>query len=262
MRLFLIGILAVLLMSAAFASGPMPPNSYLQRPAHSHDALMNHVKSDPVVMDRYMRHFAMTRPEVIQYFQSLELTRIPDDMVFVVYNVPDSGVLRSRVLKFKKGTKIWVDKSGRPVLKEECGNPLTKGPVRPEAVSISQATETAAPPKEPTPEDVSATEVFATTEPAEPAVPQVVAEAVPPTEPSTPLVTQGESNIPVVSAPWWLGIPILGGALAIVPRDNGSNPTPPPPPPPPPVPEPSSYIALALGSGALIVSMARKRSNQ
>lgn len=257
MRFYLIGTIALLLIVSRANAGPMPPHSYLLEPAHTHEALMKHVTTNPVVLDRYMRHFAMSRSEVVQYLNDLELMRIPNDMTFVVYNVPNSGELRSRILKFKKGTKIWVDKSGRPILKEECGNPLTKGPVKPEAMSISTAAESAAPPKETVTEDVPATEVIASMQPAEPEIPAVVAEAVPtPTGPTEPFVTQGLSNIPVAGVPWWLGLPVLGGALAIVP--HGDNPNP-PPPPPPPVPEPASYLALALGSGALIVSIQRRR---
>lgn len=256
MRIIRSGVVLAALMAAFGAmADEMPPNSYLVRPAGNHQALLKQTTGDPVVLDRYMRHFAMSKAEVVDYFKTLHLVKIPSDMVFVVYNVPKkTGELRSRILKLKKGTKIWVDGAGHPVLKEECGNPLTKGPLKPEAVNISTLIEKQAPPTEGEIEIIPSEEVVASVAPVEPEIPTVVVEAVTPPEPAPPTVTVGESNIPVIGAPWWLGIPILGGAIAIIPKGGGDR--------PPPVPEPTSFLALGLGAGAFGATLYRHRNRR
>jgi len=194
----------------------------------------------------------MTRNELVSYFNALTLVKVPKDMVFVVYNVPPkTGELRGKAMKMRKGTKIWVDSMGRAVLKESCGNPLTKGPVKATAIKLSSVSDKGAPVKEMSVEE-PAVEIVAEFIPAEPEVPSVVSEAVAVIEPTEPFVTETTSNIVIAPTPWWLALPVFAGAIAIIPKGGGN---------PPPVPEPSSYLALALGTGALVIALRRKRLN-
>jgi hypothetical protein len=138
-RVLLSFVFAIGVFSAAFAQ-KMEPNSYFIRPARNHDSLMNQIRNERVVMDRYMRHFAMTRDEVIAYFRTLTLARLQQEAVYPVFNVPaESGVMTKRYLRLRRGTLVWVDLVGVPILKESCGNPLTLGPKRPAAKQKARA---------------------------------------------------------------------------------------------------------------------------
>jgi hypothetical protein len=135
LQIHAVAILAAL-AAPQLALARTEPNSFLNRPARTHAALMNQVRNDPEVMDRFKRHFAMTRNQVLRYFEGLRLTRLTRDQRFPVYGVPDSGELRSRDRLLRRGTPVWVDATGKPVLKEVCGNPLTRGPSEPDASNI------------------------------------------------------------------------------------------------------------------------------
>lgn len=123
----------------------MPPNPFLVYPANSVTELVGQIERYPEVSDRYERHFGMTRSEMVAYAQTLHLTKLRSDGMHTVYNVPrESGVLRSRVLSLKAGTKVWVDYEGKPILQWICGNPMTRGPkdVAAESEVLADATTT------------------------------------------------------------------------------------------------------------------------
>ena len=103
------------------------PNSFLVTSAKSHDRLMSEVKSNPMVMNRFMRHFGKSHDEVVDMFNGLHASELKEDGVYLVYNVPDSGELRARSIYYKRGTPVWVDSMGNLVLKMSCGNPMMRG---------------------------------------------------------------------------------------------------------------------------------------
>ena len=103
------------------------PNAFLEDKAPTHEALMHQIKTNQVVMSRYMRHFGMTREQVIEFFETFKLDRLKQDGVYLVYNTPESGEIRSRSIFYKKGTPVWVDQMGNPVMKVSCGNPMLRG---------------------------------------------------------------------------------------------------------------------------------------
>lgn len=113
-------------LNLPLASRP-EPNAFLEKTCGTHEALMAHVKSNEVVMSRYMRHFGMTRDQVIEYFSTFHLDTLKQDGVYLVYNTPESNEIHSRSIFYKKGTKVWVDQMGNPVMKVSCGNPMVRG---------------------------------------------------------------------------------------------------------------------------------------
>lgn len=252
----IIPILLAGLAAANFAWGQIPGelNPYLRNPAPTIASLMSQVTSDRVVMDRYMRHFAMTREEVVTYFSTLRLARLNAEGVYTMYNVPQSGEVRKGVFNLKKGTKIWIDLVGRPVLKESCGNPLTLGPKRrtskPGVASGGGAGTEGL--EEMAPENESA-DAYAMVEPMMPGLPANFEMEMP-----SALDMVGEAPN-IVTRPGfdggWLAIP--GILFGIRPGGNGGPPPPGPPPggPPPPVPEPGTVTALASG----LAFLARRR---
>ncbi len=123
-RLFLAGVLfSVCAMSFARTDR----NSFIEKPAPTLSELINQVKSDDVVASRYMRHFAMSKSDVVSMMSKFKMGRLASDGVYLVYNVPGWEEVRSRAMFFRKGTLVWTDQKGTPVLKVSCGNPMVRG---------------------------------------------------------------------------------------------------------------------------------------
>ncbi len=230
------------LMSFVSAEARPVRNSFINKRVASVQQLISHAQSDPEVMDRYRRHFGMTDTQVIAYFKTLRVSTLKETGYYRVYLVPDDGTIRSRMRKLKKGEPVFVDSEGRYILMEECGNPMTAGPLNPEANNrvdpvvamvqnndlreISQA--------------LVAYELFAEVPPIEPDVPPIPEETVR-EEPPVVIETGGGSPIAFDNL---LG-PLLGlGLLFSFDGGGGRNI---PPPPPPAVPEPMTMLTMAAG---------------
>jgi hypothetical protein len=124
-RIFITLAAGGLLLTAAHA---VPPNSYLVKTVSTTSDMIKQIKSNPVVSSRYERHFHMTQGDVIEMVKGLRFTKTDQTGFYSVYNVPaKTGELRSKLLKLKKGIKIWVDSSGQPILQWICGNPMVRG---------------------------------------------------------------------------------------------------------------------------------------
>ncbi len=239
--------LALVLASSAFST---QRNAFLSRAAYTKQALLMQLRSDPKVMDRFMRHFAMSRQEVLDYFSSLRLATLKHDGIFAVYNVPKTGELRAKAYRLKKGTRVWVDQTGKPVLKASCGNPLTRGPNMPEAESSSLFIPDVS---DQVLRELIAEEPSAEAEPdivadiAQPPVPDVVAEVVPegpnipPAPPKGVTIPSNAGSVPFIAA---LPFVLLGFSVSV----GGTK----------PIPEPASFMALALGAGMLMVHVRAK----
>lgn len=223
----------------AVATARTEPNSFLNKPAKTHAELMKQVQSDDQVMNRFMRHFGMSRKEVLDYFGTLKLDTLKEDGVYLVYNVPESEELRARAIFYKAGTKVWVDQEGTIVLKESCGNPMLRGTDN-TSVAMDQPVNA----EITKPEDAilipsgSPADLVASTLPADL---ESSALAFPSAAPAdvTSLIGGGGFN-PAFLLP-----------LAIVPFIVTDN-------PPDPVPEPMTMMTLAAGAAII----ARKRRNK
>lgn len=228
------------------------PNAYLNRPVRSAAELVMQAKNDPEVMDRYMRHFALGRREVLALLSSLHLAKIKRDTPMTVFNCSEQdGVIRQRLFSIKAGAWVFADASGRPVLKMTCGNPFwTRPPEAPEEV------ETATVPVTLRQDQVLAsTETLPIAEVVEPpfevpeplAVPPVPHLELPGTE---DVFTRPSRRAPLW--PWLLGTFALdhpGGGRDFRKRKND-----------PPVPGPAG--ALAFGIPALAGALRRRRRSR
>lgn len=121
--------LALMIMVGAFASGwtIMESNSFLMRPVYSVHELVQQIRTEPVVAQRYARYFGVNAYSLADYFQkNLRLQPLKSATTFQVAHVRPSGEILVRKLKFKKGTMVFTTSEGKPVLKMSCGNPLTR----------------------------------------------------------------------------------------------------------------------------------------
>ena len=256
------------LASAAVAAesiAVVPRNSYLIRPVASAQELANQIRTEPVVAQRYARHFKWSAWEFAEYVEKhLRLTRLERAQTFnVYYSPPDDRLLVVR-RTLPKGTPVFVERNtGKPILKANCGNPLTPAasiptpqatlpieiasvatptPVFAEIIDAPQAptieiVEVAdAPIEEVVAADVLPTETLVETLPEaapEPEAPPTLAPvAASPTTQLPPIITGGGFN--------WL--PFLPLVALITPRGGETF---------EPIPEPTSAIILGAGLGLL-----------
>lgn len=226
-------------------------NSYLNRPAKSVAQLLDQIRRDPEVADRFMRHFAMTKNQVIAFFSTLRVARLPREGVYEMYSVPVGGGLKMRKFRLRKGELVFVDRSGMPILRLRCGNPLTLGPNQPRPLSpdnVGKPHVLKSDVEVPT----STTPVELVTTPIPPDVPTEL--AVPPTRP--PFVTPPSvvTPPPTVSArvPPTATSPLAGGAIAglgaiayFVGKKGGGGQN-------PPVPEPATLVLVGAAAAGVI----------
>ena len=265
-RIGVIGLL-VWLAGAAIAAesiAVVPRNSYLIRPVASAWELANQIRTEPVVAQRYARHFKRSAWEFADYVEkNLRLTRLERAQTFnVYYSPPDDRLLVVR-RTLPKGTPVFVEKrSGKPILKANCGNPLTPAASIPppqatrpiEIASVATPTpvfaEVIDTPQTPTIEiveivdapieevvaaDVLPTETLVETLPEsapEPEAPPVLSPVASAPTPQLPPAIRGGPN--------WL--PFLPLITLLAPR-GGDNFA--------PIPEPTSALILSAGLGLL-----------
>jgi hypothetical protein len=239
------GILLVGVSASAVARPEL--NAFINKPANTIPELLAQIKSDKSVADRFMRHFSMTKGEVVEFVSSLRLGTLKKSGYYTIYSAPENGILKAHVSFFKKGTPAFVDANGEPILRVKCANPYVRGPVKAYASATPSVIDT--------PETIVASSV------------PVVASANIPTPaienmtPATPVITETIPSGPLTmrTAPLTRSgsgqifnaggaIAGLGAAAVALNRPGG----------PAPVPEPASMIAIGIGAAALI----RKRKKK
>ena len=251
---------AVFGFSASSWAGPTRRpdlNAFINRKVVNSQGLVNQVRNDPEVADRYQRHFAMSRAELLDYLGGLRPGKLAKSEVFTVYSVPEDGRVKMHRERLKAGAPIFVDRVGRPTLVMKCGNPLVLGPSRarkgnPDTVipiendstrMVSMLEPRDVPLLEIDEEDLLA---------AVPPIPEtIVTELIP--------VAPPEAFVPVSTVAATAtrgGFPLLAGLPFLLPlfgafdhngNGGGFN----------PVPEPASIAALAVG--ALAITRRRRK---
>lgn len=223
-------------------------NSFVDRKVGSAADLLAHVRTDPVVMDRYVRHFQMNRSEVLHLLGGLHRGVLAQTGVYTIYSVPPDGHIKMHVGRILKGEPMFLNAQDQPVLVAKCGNPVVLGPRRATAHLTAPMSETPS----------AAREIEATpdlSEPMEdgalltvtPSVPGAFAEIAPAPVFAAAQPTIVAPALPTVTGSGWIGATWLlsfAGAAAVLP--------PRPAIPREPVPEPAGYATLAVGAASLL----------
>ena len=106
---------------------PAGRDAFLTYQVDSTDELVATLQKNKTLRQRYARHFGIPENRVIAFVkEALVPYRIPRDTVVTDHGVTKSGRIYPVKVKLKKGTKVWATRSGLPVLKWACANPVAK----------------------------------------------------------------------------------------------------------------------------------------
>lgn len=280
---------AILAWASGVQAKPAQEGAFLTEYAGSVDEIIQQVEANRLVALRYAKHFRMDPASVLVYFQNeLSLATLDTAGAMKVYLIGDSSKIVVETREFRKGTRVFVDRQGVPLLEFGTGNPLGTSiePAKPvkdqiedaskpkseqnaanNATQVAQAQPQQGPttPPAPTPQDVSPSPavipVDATTPPVTTptASPTVVASTLPgDTGPINPEISHSRSSN------WMIPLGLAGIAIALTggggstssPPTNGTNNR---PPPINVVPEPLSLVMMGSGLAALAGGAWRKR---
>ena len=236
MKGIILGTVLVGLASTSFARPEL--NAFINKPANTIPELIAQIKSDKQVADRFMRHFSMTKEEVLEYVGSLHLGSLQKSDYYTIYSAPENGIIKCHIGFYKKGTPAFVDADGNPILRVKCANPFVGGPVKPYSKSepsVSAGGDVIPP----TVDTVPSNDIFVDVPPTttEFDVENPITLKTTPVS-SSPNVFAGNSIASVLG---------LGGAAIFVNRGHST-----------PTPEPASMLAVAVGVGLL----ARRRKKK
>ncbi len=255
-------VLALTILFAAASLEARPDrNAFLNRRADSIQDVIRQVQSDAAVRDRFVRHYAMSAPEVVAFLRTLRPARLQSGGLFEVYSVPPDGRIKGRLATLRKGTAVYVDPNGTPQLVAVCANPLSRGPRKAEALNPEADGLWSAPKEElvalesDLPEPVAEWTLADYTEPELQELEAGLTTGTPDTVilPETPLPGGGPTVVPLnpggPGLGWLPGLgipPLLGGG-----GGKGGTSI-----PPDAVPEPTT---LLLAGGAFAAALLRRR---
>lgn len=131
------GIAAVIVVGGALTFGsivladkhhyPNSPDSFLKYQVDSTSELVEALRADRQLRERYAKHFGIPESHVVDFVKSaLVPYQLPEDRAVTTYGVTKTGVVYGVRTRLRKGTKVWANRSGVPILKWLCANPLTK----------------------------------------------------------------------------------------------------------------------------------------
>jgi len=106
---------------------PTGPDAFLHYQVDSTDELVTALRENEGLRRRYARHFGIPENRVVDFVKNaLVPYRLPESRKVTVYGVTRSGMIYGVHTRLKKGTKVWATRSGVPVLRWACANPLIK----------------------------------------------------------------------------------------------------------------------------------------
>ncbi|MBC7809027.1 MAG: hypothetical protein H7145_23070 [Akkermansiaceae bacterium] len=89
-------------------------------------AFANFVAQNPVLGQRYARHFGVPQERIVSFFQTALVPQtLSQKMTMNTFGVTSKGAIYPVNTTLPAGTKVWATREGVPVLKWNCSNPLT-----------------------------------------------------------------------------------------------------------------------------------------
>ncbi len=243
---------------------PTRPDSFAYVQVDTTDELVQMVQKNPQLRKSYARHFGIPEGEVVRFIkEALVPSQLPAARKITTFGIRKSGKIYPVVKTIPAGTKVWATRSGTPVLKWICSNPIgykmpgTDLPRATLAEPISTASYAVA--------SLGATEVELSDEPElapqlvameAPDEPVTIAAAAPTVETPTEVVTR-EAPASVVASRGGTSalalIPLAGVVLAAT-QSGGSNSN-----PVTAIPEPSTLALLGLAGIAGLATLKRRK---
>lgn len=238
----------------SFLTGPRPETgSFLNHVANTLPEVIGQVKGDSDVADRLMRHFHMSREELVRYLGTLHQTTLKAPGVYLVYNVHDDGVLRARAFNLPAGMPVYANAAGMPILRHKCANPMALGPNR-GALGESTAIATEESQLVALADDPSTEEIIAEVAPQEPQAPIPMSEMAPTVPVTAPEIIKVDPPQIMSTSGNPFDIIVMGlsvgGSLIVGSQGTTTS----------PVPEPASVLALGIPIAALALRKVRRRS--
>lgn len=230
----------------------MEHNAFLRKPVFTTKQLTSQVKADPTVLRRYEKHFQTGEKGLVEYMDGLHLQPLKETKRYLVYNVDGQLHIGKKLLTMRRGTLVFADKTGKPIMKRSCGNPMVSYiPPR------GETSNDFAPPKPIALEAPPEPETF--TASVEPPIAFVDTGVVPTAgvdAPPSPTPLTPAQPLPLAGggfAPFWpiFGLPLIP---ALIGGGGGGGGT-----PPDAVPEPAGMVAILAGGAGFFVRRRRKK---
>lgn len=232
-------IAAAVMLAAAFSDTSVqarrvPSGSFIRHPVSSVDELADQIVRDPVVRNRFARHFGVRSEKLDEYIRdNVMITSVTANTPKRVYFVTTSGRVVVRRSVLKRGDSIFALKdTGEPLFVQACGNPVVQK--LPPTVKVETKTlpsvQVLRPNEMPLPPPTAALPPIAVVLPVEQMapIPPLVPAAAPPLA-AAPVEPASRNRFP-----WF--IPPLVAAVG----DGGGKGQ----PPPPVIPEPGGAAAV------------------
>ena len=274
---FLLLIAVGLILPQTVNAKPAGDKAFLVEYSDSVQDLVKQVEDSRLIALRYAKHFKVDPLQVLSYFRNeLSIEELKENTTLDVYYRKGLTEVETKSKEFKKGTKVFVNRNGIPILELGTGNPLAdtlpgKDVKKLEPKSLQQTlTEQPTTPTQPTTVQTPPGQPGVTQPPTAPgSTPplgdQTLASAAT-TEPETQVLASGPVEVARAagkgfsrSASGWL-LPVgLLGAVALGAGGGGGSPAGTRNEPPPVVPEPSGLIALSVGVMTFAGAVYRRR---
>ena len=111
--------------TTAWAEPSVPRGAYIMRPVVSGQDLAKHVRTSPVVCQRYEKAWGLSTPETLKRFMGIRLGKMPQTaMLNVYYFRPATGSWGYKLRRVKRGMPVFLRGDGTPVMMQICGNPI------------------------------------------------------------------------------------------------------------------------------------------
>lgn len=246
-RTLLFAIAVVVLVASAATAAKMPSGSFLAAPVYNTEQLAKQTTDNSLVATRYAKFYGMSRNAVVDYFMTdLRIGMLKSDFEATVYLVSGKTDFRATTKLLRKGSYVFIGKSGQPVLEAGTGNPIGAQEPLPKAGDSGTGevvTKVLGSSAELGPAGAVITPGAADLLPAVEIVSEVPIGAGP------ALVAAGSGSGAL------LPLALLAGAgAALAGGGGGSGGS-----PPSPIPEPSSLASLALGASAIGLGWMKRR---